>query len=100
MGRKGRRAAAITATGVKTPDYWESVVRQGCVYASGTDRASDREHRQARSFSTRGAPQMTRPWTHTKALDRSRSTQRISREPKGGPGSAPVLKAAWGLDAG
>lgn len=43
MGRKGRRAAAaITATGVKTPDYWESVVRQGCVYASGTDRASDR----------------------------------------------------------
>jgi hypothetical protein len=38
----GRRAAAITATGVKTPDYWESAVRQGCAAASGTNRASDR----------------------------------------------------------
>jgi hypothetical protein len=42
MGMMGRRAAAITATGVKTPDYWESAVRQGCADASGTKRASDR----------------------------------------------------------
>lgn len=42
MGRMGRRAAAITATGVKTPDYWVSAVRQGYSDASGTNRASDR----------------------------------------------------------
>jgi hypothetical protein len=83
MGRKGRRAAAITATGVKTPDYWESVVRQGCVYASGTDRASDRSIARLAGFAahhTESSTNDTRVDPHPKPFDRSRCTQRVRRE--------------------
>jgi hypothetical protein len=82
----GRRVVAITATGVKTPDYWESAVRQGYCDASGTNHASDRStaRSQASQLTKRRAPQMTRQWTHTKALDRSRQHAKDQSRAKDG----------------